>query len=74
MTLLEELLQSGIDERRNIVAQLKRHIGRITNYFIARETTAKAEALNRNIQRFIHMNYGARNIDSFLYMLQIYFS
>lgn len=32
-----------------------------------------AEALNRNLQRFINMNYGTRNVDFFLYRTKIHF-
>jgi len=53
---------------------LKRHIAQIINYFIAKETNAKAEALNNNLQRFVNVNYGARNTDFFLYKIKLLFS
>ncbi len=72
--LLDELLKSGIDEMKNVASLLKRNIEQIVNYFINKETNAKAEALNRNLQRFINMNYGARNVDFFLYRIKIHFA
>lgn len=72
--LLHELIQSGIEEVKNIVFLLKKNIAWILNYFIAKETNAKAEALNQNLQRFINVNYGARNTDFFLYRIKIHFA
>jgi len=72
--LLKEFLQSGIEEMKNVAYLIKRNIGQIINYFIAKETNAKAEALNQNLQRFINVNYGARNSDFFLYRVKIHFS
>ncbi|MFT4522003.1 MAG: transposase, partial [Bacteroidia bacterium] len=46
----------------------------IGNYFIAKETNAKAEALNSNIPRFVMTNYGTRNTDFFLFRLKYYFA
>jgi transposase len=72
--IIEELLKTGLEELKNIAFLLKRHSGQILNYFIAKETNAKAEALNQNLQRFINVNYGARNTDFFLYRVKIHFS
>ena len=65
---------SDISEMKNLAASLSRHSSQIVNYFIKNETNAKAEALNSRIQRFININYGARNTDFFLYRLNLYFS
>jgi transposase len=65
---------TGIDELKNIAFMLKRNMANILHYFIAKETNAKAEALNRNLQRFISANYGTRNIDFFLFRIKIHFS
>ena len=73
-TLLKELVQSGIEEMKNIAYLMKRNMGQIINYFIAKETNAKAEALNQNLQRFINVNYGARNSSFFLYRVKVHFS
>ncbi len=73
-TLLKELVRSGIDEMKNIAFLLKKNMGQIINYFIAKETNAKAEALNQNLQRFINVNYGARNTNFFLFRVKIHFS
>jgi transposase len=72
--LMKEFVQSGIDEVKNIAFMIKKNAGQIINYFIAKETNAKAEALNQNLQRFINVNYGARNSDFFLYRIKIHFS
>jgi hypothetical protein len=53
---------------------IKRNLAQFINYFIAKETNATAEALNQNLQRFINVNYGARNSDFFLYRVKIHFS
>ncbi len=74
MILLHEFIKSGIDEIKNIAFLIKKNIGQIINYFIAKETNAKAEALNQNLQRFINVNYGARNSDFFLYRVKIHFA
>ena len=72
--LIKELLISGIEEMKNAAYLLKRNMGQIVNYFIAKETNAKAEALNQNLQRFINVNYGARNSNFFLYRIKVHFS
>ena len=72
--LIKELLISGIEEMKNAAYLLKRNMGQIVNYFIAKETNAKAEALNQNLQRFINVNYGARNSNFFLYRIRVHFS
>ena len=72
--LLKEFKQSGIEEMKNVALLIKRNMAQIINYFIAKETNAKAEALNQNLQRFINVNYGARNSDFFLYRVKIHFA
>lgn len=72
--LINEFIKSGIDEIKNIAFLVKKNMGQIINYFIAKETNAKAEALNQNLQRFINVNYGARNSDFFLYRVKIHFA
>ena len=67
-------VQSGIEEIKNIAFMIKKNITQILNYFIAKETNAKAEALNQNLQRFINVNYGARNSDFFLFRVKVHFS
>ena len=74
ITLINEFIKSGIDEIKNIAFMVKKNMGQIVNYFIAKETNAKAEALNQNLQRFINVNYGARNSDFFLYRVRIHFT
>lgn len=72
--LLKELIQSGIEEMKNAAYLIKRNMGQIINYFIAKETNAKAEALNQNLQRFINVNYGARNSNFFLFRVKVHFA
>lgn len=72
--LIKSLKKSGIDELKNIAFMLKNNLTYILNYFREKETNAKAEALNQNLQRFINMNYGTRNIKFFLFRVKIYFA
>lgn len=72
--LINEFMQTGIEEIENIAYLLERNIAQIIHYFIAKETNAKAEALNQNLQRFINVNYGARNTDFFLYRVKVHFT
>ena len=73
-SIIKELKQTKIYELKNLAYMLQRHIAQIVNYFIAKETNAKAEALNNNLQRFVNVNYGARNTDFFLYRVKLLFS
>lgn len=63
-----------IEEMKNLCNTIDNNKGQIMNYFIKGETNASAESLNSRIQRFIHINYGARNKDFFLFRLGKYFS
>lgn len=72
--LINEYIQTGIEEIGNIAYLLKKNIAQMLHYFIAKETNAKAEALNQNLQRFINVNYGARNTDFFLYRVKVHFT
>ena len=74
LVIVSQLIQTGIEELKNIAYLLKKNLAQILHYFIAKETNAKAEALNQNLQRFINVNYGARNTDFFLYRVKIHFS
>ena len=74
LLIIKEFIHTGIDELKNIAFMLKRNLTQILHYFIAKETNAKAEALNQNLQRFINTNYGTRNILFFLFRIKIYFA
>lgn len=74
IALIKEFNKTGIAELKNIAFMLKRNLPNILNYFIAKETNAKAEALNQNLQRFINVNYGTRNIKFFLFRVKIHFA
>ena len=67
-------LSSPCEEVKNIAYFMVKHIGEICNYFLGYKTNASAEALNQNLQRFIAINYGARNRDFFLYRIAVHFS
>jgi len=72
--LIKVFNKTGITELKNIAFMLKRNMPNILHYFIAKETNAKAEALNQNLQRFINVNYGTRNIKFFLFRINIHFA
>lgn len=72
--IIKELQKSGINELKNIALTFKNNLPQILHYFIAKETNAKAEAINQNIQRFINANYGTRNLKFFLFRIKIYFT
>jgi len=50
---------------------IKKNSGQIANYFIEGYTNATAEALNRNIKRFIGVNYGIRDLNYFYFRLNL---
>jgi transposase len=54
-----------------LATSIKRHRGQILNYFIGGYTNASAEALNRNLKRFIGVNYGIRNLNFFYFRLNL---
>ena len=72
--IINELLNSEIEELKNIAFLIKNNLSEILHYFIAKESNAKAEALNGNLQRFVSTNYGTRNIQFFLYRIKIHFA
>jgi len=74
LEIIKAYIHAGIEELKNIAFMLKRNLPQILHYFIAKETNAKAEALNQNLQRFINTNYGTRNILFFLFRIKIYFA
>ena len=67
-------MESKVEEIRNIANFLRSNSTPILRYFYRRESNAKAEALNQNLQRFISVNYVARNSDFFLYQVALHFS
>ncbi len=74
ITFIKEFRKTGISELKNIAFMLKNNLANILHYFIAKETNAKAEALNQNLQRFVSVNYGTRNIRFFLFRVKIHFA
>ena len=74
MLITKEGMESEVEEIRNIANFLRSNSTPILRYFYRRESNAKAEALNQNLQRFISINYGARNTDFFLYRVALHFS
>lgn len=74
LDLVKKMKESNIDQMKNIAHMIKTHLPQIIHYFKEKETNAKAEALNQNLQRFIKVNYGARNSDFFLFRVKTHFS
>ena len=74
MIITKEGRESKVEDIRNIANFLRSNSTPILRYFYRRESNAKAEALNQNLQRFISVNYGARNSDFFLYRVALHFS
>ena len=74
MLLTKEGMESKVEEIRNIANFLRSNSDPILRYFYRRESNAKAEALNQNLQRFVSVNYGARNTDFFRYRVVLHFS
>lgn len=74
LEIITNHLSSSCEEVKNIAHFMVKHIGEICNYFLGYKTNASAEALNQNLQRFIAINYGARNRDFFLYRIAVHFS
>ena len=74
MLIAKEGMESEVEEIRNIANFLRSNSTPILRCFYRRESNAKAEALNQNLQRFISVNYGARNTDFFLYRVALHFS
>lgn len=74
IAIIKEFRKTGINELKNIAFMLNNNMANILHYFIAKETNAKAEALNQNLQRFVSVNYGTRNIKFFLFRVKIHFA
>ena len=74
MLVANEGMESEVEEIRNIANFLRSNSSLILRYFYRRESNAKAEALNQNLQHFISVNYGTRNTDFFLYRVALHFS
>jgi transposase len=74
MELIQKMKETKIDQLQNLAYMIKTHLQQIIHYFKEKETNAKAEALNQNLQRFITINYGARNSDFFFYRVKLHFS
>jgi transposase len=68
---LDELSQIASNSFRAMKSTISKHSGQILNYFIEGKSNASAEALNRNIKRFISINYGIRYLDYFYFRLNI---
>ena len=60
------------DYMKAIAITIKKHRTQILNYFIEGYSNATAEALNRNIRKFIGANYGIRNLDFFYFRLNLF--
>lgn len=71
MDWIEDMRQYKMPALRALATTIKSKAGQIVNYFITGKTNAPAEALNRNIKRFIGVNYGIRELEYFYYRLNI---
>ena len=71
---IKKAKESNIYEMKNLAHTIDTHSVGIANFFFKSESNAKAEALNSRIQHFIHVNYGARNTDYFMFRLQKHFA
>ena len=65
---------ADLTELLNFKATVESNEGVILHYFIKGYTNAKAENLNKQIQRFITSNQGTRNLDFFFFRLKLYFA
>lgn len=79
-SLLEELKQwyknvkkENVSEMQNFKSLVERHQGMIMNYFIKGETNAIAECINSQIQRFVNINKGTRDLEFFYFRLANHF-
>ena len=70
----ESVEKSDITELLNFKSTVESNEGIILNYFLKGYTNAKAENLNKQIQRFITSNQGTRNLDFFFFRLKLYFA
>lgn len=71
MTWLEDVSKIKSNAFKTLKNTISKNRGQILNYFIEGKSNASAEALNRNIQKFIGVNYGIRNINYFFFRLNI---
>ena len=74
MLITKDGIESELEEIRNIANFLRSNSTPILRYFYHRESNARAEALNQNLQSFVSINYGAGNTDFFLYRITLHFS
>lgn len=72
--IIKEFFSSKIEELMNIAQMLRNNLPYILHYFFRKESNAKAEAINRNLQHFINVNYGTRNIKFFLFRVKKHFA
>ncbi len=70
----EDVEDSDIDEMMNFKSLVESHEEEIKAYFISGHTNAKAENLNKQINKFIASNQGVHNRDFFFFRLRNFFS
>lgn len=71
---VEDVEIGGIAEMKGLVKMFEKHHDIILNYCITGQTNAKAENINSRIQRFINVNYGARDENFFFFRLKKYYA
>lgn len=69
---ISEMEDLDIFQLSNAASMLKQHKGVILNYFVAHQTNALAENINGIIQRFVRVNFGTKDLDFFLFRLEMY--
>jgi len=65
---------ANVSEMQNFKSLVERHQGMIMNYFDKGETNAIAEGINSQIQRFVNINKGTRDLEFFYFRLANHFS
>ena len=71
---LKNVGASSISELQNFAFPVTEHKGNILSYFKTGKTNAYAEPLNAKLQRFLRENFGIKNIDFFLWIINKNFS
>ena len=70
----EKINKSGIDELISASNTIKRHEGKILNYFHSRATNASAESFNAKLKGFRALLRGIRDVNFFLFRVEKLFT
>jgi transposase len=69
-----QVKEAKFEEFNSVVKMIRKHEDEIINYFQCGQTSAKAERINGQINRFISNNYGIKDKEFILYRIAGYFS